>query len=93
MGGGGSISGMISSIKGNRKLTHKKKSLRDIAKDWKPTYNKKALLYRNTMTPDDYAVFKQNLIKRRERGKKQFIILISFMTLTLITALIIFSSI
>ena len=93
MGGGGSIAAMNSSIKGNRKLGHTKKSLRETARKRKPVYNKKALLYRNTMTPEEYAVFKQKLIKRRERGKIQFVILLSFMALTLITALIIFSTI
>lgn len=88
MGAGGAIAGMISSLKWNRSQTHIKKSLREIAKDYKPAYNKKALLYRNTMSPEEYAIFKQKLIQRRERGKKQFVFLVIFIVSAFITLLI-----
>lgn len=93
MGGGGSASAMNSSIKMNRALAHRKKSLRQKYREYEIANNKDPLSYKGIMSPEDRERFKLHLIRNKRKSFIQIVVVISIMVVTSATLLIWFQSV
>lgn len=93
MSWGGSVSAMISSIKMNRALGKKSKPMKERMEPYKTVYNKKALRYRNSMSIEEYKIFKEKLIQKRKRGRNQLIAVVSILVVLSVVSILWASSI
>jgi hypothetical protein len=88
---GGSVASMISSIKYNRGIGHRKKSLRDKYKEFEVAQNKKPLEYQSTMSAEDKKAFRAKLIKDKRQSTIQISIIASIILICCISFLVIIS--
>ncbi|MFT6244420.1 MAG: Flp pilus assembly protein TadB [Salibacteraceae bacterium] len=85
MGFGGSVAAMISSIKYNRSIGHRKKSLRDKYKEFEVAQNKKPLEYKSTMSAEDKKAFRVKLIKDKRQSTIQISVIASIIVIVCIS--------
>jgi len=83
MGWGGTVTAMIHSIKMNRALAHKKKSLRQKYKEYEVAKNKESLHFGGVMSPEDKIQFKKYLAKNKRKSFIQIIVVFSIMAVAL----------
>lgn len=76
MGGFGAISGMISSIRENKKLLATKKSLRDQKESYFGTHHSKPLKFTDSMSQLDHEKFRKTLEKKAKRSNYVLLVLI-----------------
>lgn len=76
MGGFGAMSGMISSLKENRRLSHRKNDLKDKKNDKRAGLIGNPLQIGKSMTPEEKKVFQENLAK--SKFKSHLVITIVF---------------
>lgn len=88
---GGFVSGMISTLKNNRKMSYDKKSLRDKYKEFEVAQNKKPLEYKSSMSPEDKKAFRAKLVERKRRGNIQVGIFLSLLFLVCVSIIIMIS--
>lgn len=88
MGFGGTVATMIASIKGNRALAHKKKSLREIAKEYTPAKNKDPLHYENNFSSEERKMFRLKLIRKKRQSKIQIILVLSLLVVACVSIII-----
>ena len=85
MSGYGAISEMLRSIKANKKLIGKKKSLRDHRDSYVNAKASKPMKFTDSMTEDEHFAFQSNL-KKRARNSTLFLALVITLVILLTLA-------